>query len=530
MRRLFIFCFLIVPFAGQAQWSGYHEIFRTTCGPVYLNYLSGETKSMNGKYKLKLNTPLKGEKCRLKISLFFTDKFGNRFSMEKTLYGNKTLEYDETIFSDIKRFEKAEFSMSGCSCGNSQSNNSSNPSVISEQRFGKGENGQQYDQNGKKVAPINSGVSNGENYGNESTNQEIQRQQEYQRKVEEQQRIKRNIDQQNQEKQQQINSQLESLQERYQSNVKAFQQFTSSILGAFEANEIKKGISAEEREIKDAFNDLENDLRSGKYELKECNDCEGSGRKRCEKCNGKGGTECIVCSGTGKAYGNKCSNCEGEGYRTCWTCYKKGTTKCYDCSGTGYKSKLVSSNIEKDAFREVNKIENSEHYTNIKLERMFLITEQSFTDILITLSKSLVGDIWNQENISGKLKYPDGTIENIQGAIIRAPSSEEPYKLRYVTIGQKEKNEENGLYELTYFNKGNSLGTIVYEVNSSSIRLIKVVDAKIIQYINFEKRPDLEIVAIDMTREKVSGVVEEQTIVCTKFKEKPSEQFNIKLV
>jgi len=164
----------------------------------------------------------------------------------------------------------------------------------------------------------------------------------------------------NHQKQQQINDQLESLQKRYQSNIKAFQQFTSSILGAFEANEIKKGISAEEREIKDAFNDLENDLRSGKHELKECDDCDGSGRKRCEKCNGKGGTECIVCSGTGKAYGSKCSNCEGEGYRTCWACYKRGSVKCYDCKGTGYVKKMISEESNRENLTNRNDVFNSD--------------------------------------------------------------------------------------------------------------------------------------------------------------------------
>lgn len=162
---------------------------------------------------------------------------------------------------------------------------------------------------------------------------------------------------------------------------------------------------------------LDSDLE---HPIKECDDCDNSGRVPCDYCDGTGDEECGECDGDGDEI---CDNCGGVGevsddeggMVTCDDCNGDGTLECSNCAGEG-RVRCSACGGEGDFQCQtcdgLGEIENDDEY-------MYNIT------YLIT---------WNPE-----LKSFIGNDQNIKNGIIETyllNNYEEDYILTFIDDGE----------------------------------------------------------------------------------------------
>ncbi|XP_054640624.1 protein SSUH2 homolog [Dunckerocampus dactyliophorus] len=93
--------------------------------------------------------------------------------------------------------------------------------------------------------------------------------------------------------------------------------------------------------------------------IKDCHDCNGTGKKACDDCHGSGYKACRMCNGSGSNNDMSCNHCDATGRDRCTACNANGTKECDTCKGkrqllTYIKLKVEWTNHVEDHVVEQN--------------------------------------------------------------------------------------------------------------------------------------------------------------------------------
>jgi len=130
---------------------------------------------------------------------------------------------------------------------------------------------------------------------------------------------------------------------------------------------------------------ITDEVNDEKYQMSECDWCDGEGQTRCDECDGNRTVECHTCDGAGEVSDDgedyTCDNCGGDGEEECSGCDGNGYVACDECGGDGeFKTddkvyeiiQYVWTTINPEAYDKFTKIgEEGEWVSNIYEDELF---------------------------------------------------------------------------------------------------------------------------------------------------------------